>query len=191
MATAQTPAPNVKEDDWKTQAKQKLVNGSFKPNVPSSSVHVIIEQYKLFAELADRVSTRRMQVNTFFLTLHTAVLGGLGYGLTNNILPPDPVLLVAILIVLSVLCVAWTQMVNSYRKLNSAKWEIVAWMENELPIRPWAAEWKLLGEGRVPARYRQVTKVEDRVPNMFLLVYAVSILYVLGLALTPVVIAGL
>ncbi len=33
---------------------------------------VLLEQYKLYVEMADRVSARRALANTFFLTLNTA-----------------------------------------------------------------------------------------------------------------------
>ena len=38
----------------------------------------ILEQYKLYVEMADRVSARRALANTFFLTLNTAVFTAIG-----------------------------------------------------------------------------------------------------------------
>ena len=35
----------------------------------------VLEQYKLYVEMADRISARRGLTNTFFLTLNTTVVG--------------------------------------------------------------------------------------------------------------------
>src|SRR5262245_9792406 len=38
----------------------------------------LLEQYKLYVEMADRISQRRGTANTFFLTVNTAIIGALG-----------------------------------------------------------------------------------------------------------------
>jgi hypothetical protein len=38
----------------------------------------ILEQYRIYAELADRISSRRGQANTFFLTLNTTIFNVFG-----------------------------------------------------------------------------------------------------------------
>ena len=37
----------------------------------------VLEQYKLYVEMADRISARRSTANTFFLTLNTLLVGAL------------------------------------------------------------------------------------------------------------------
>src|SRR4028118_326413 len=44
----------------------------------------ILEQYKTYVEMADRVSQRRALTNTFFLTLNTAVFTLIGVFLQNQ-----------------------------------------------------------------------------------------------------------
>ena len=39
----------------------------------------IIEQYKVYVEMADRISARRNLTNIFFLTLNTTILGAIGF----------------------------------------------------------------------------------------------------------------
>src|SRR3954447_24563600 len=39
----------------------------------------ILEQYKLYVEMADRISNRRGLTNTFFLTLNTAIFTIIGF----------------------------------------------------------------------------------------------------------------
>jgi hypothetical protein len=38
-----------------------------------------IEQYKLYLEMADRISSRRQSANSFFLTLNTALVALVSY----------------------------------------------------------------------------------------------------------------
>ncbi len=44
----------------------------------------ILEQYKTYVEMADRISARRSLTNTFFLTLNTAVFTLIGVFLQNQ-----------------------------------------------------------------------------------------------------------
>jgi hypothetical protein len=46
---------------------------------------IVLEQYKLYVEMADRLSARRALANTFFLTVNTAVLIGLASKILNVI----------------------------------------------------------------------------------------------------------
>ena len=43
-----------------------------------SDRNLVMDQYKLYVELADRVSARRALANTFFLTLNTAIFTAIG-----------------------------------------------------------------------------------------------------------------
>lgn len=57
------------------------------------------------------------------------------------------------LIVLAILggiaiCVMWALTINSYKKLNSAKFAIIHKMEERLPVALYADEWVALGKGR-------------------------------------------
>ncbi len=43
-----------------------------------SDLNLVMDQYKLYVEMADRVSARRSLANTFFLTLNTAIFTAIG-----------------------------------------------------------------------------------------------------------------
>ena len=45
---------------------------------------LLIDQYKLYVEMADRVSSRRAAANTYFLSLNTAVVALVSYLGTGN-----------------------------------------------------------------------------------------------------------
>lgn len=131
----------------------------------------LMEQYKLYVELADRVSERRGVANSFFLLVNSAavvILGSLGISLD----PKSPWLLVFPTVILICICGAWFYIVKSYSQLNSVKWEVVGVMEERLPASPWwRAEWQALGEGKDRSRYWPLTHVERWVPLVFILLY--------------------
>ena len=131
----------------------------------------ILEQYKLYVEMADRISARRSLTNTFFLTLNTAIFAAIG-ALWKNRLAFPSWLLVFPLLALLVQCGAWFLLVRSYRQLNSAKYIVIGALEERLPASPyWKAEWKALGEGKDKAKYWPMTHLEQWVPVIFAATY--------------------
>lgn len=139
----------------------------------------LLEQYKIYVEMADRISSRRNLANVFFSTLNTAILTIIGGTLNKSPIPESKLLPYISFIGLSLLCVVWWWLLRSYRNLNSAKYKVIGQIEKELPISPyWSAEWKELGEGKDLKKYLPLTHLEGIVPIVFLLIYLVTIVYV-------------
>jgi hypothetical protein len=134
----------------------------------------ILEQYRMYVEMADRISERRAGANTFFLTLNTSVLTILGA--VRAALPADhPSWLAIPLAGLLAECAAWFYLVRSYRQLNSAKYRVVGALEKRLPASPyWSAEWSALGKGQDRSLYWPLTHLEQWVPITFIVVYVAS-----------------
>jgi hypothetical protein len=136
---------------------------------PEAYQQAILEQYKLFAEMADRTSNRRGLANTFFLTFNTAAistLAGLLAGrnvYTGWLLIPLAALLIE--------CLAWFALIRSYRLLNSAKFAVICAMEEQLPAMPWTMEWYRIGFNSGTNRYRRITLIERWVPITFSVAY--------------------
>jgi hypothetical protein len=134
--------------------------------------HAILEQYKIYVEMADRISGRRALANTFFLTLNTAVFTVIGVFLQAQPKNAASWLLTFPLIALLGQCAAWFYLVRSYRQLNTAKYEVIGALEERLPTSPyWKAEWTALGEGKDRSRYWPLTHLEQWVPILFAAVY--------------------
>ena len=136
-----------------------------------TNAQLVLEQYKLYVEMADRVSARRALANTFFLTLNTIVFTAIGVFWQN---PPDasPALGIFPLLALLVQCLVWFWIIRSYRQLNAGKWAVVGALERRLPASPWwAAEWVALGEGRDASRYWPLSHVEQWIPFLFAIGY--------------------
>jgi hypothetical protein len=91
--------------------------------VASSELPVVLEQYKLYVEMADRVASRRSLANTFFLTLNTLVFTGIGVLWQD---PPQASAWLGLfpLVVLVLQCAVWFWTIRSYRQLSAAKWPL-------------------------------------------------------------------
>lgn len=142
---------------------------------------MVLEQYKLYVEMADRISNRRGLTNTFFLTLNTLIATIFGILWRDRPASISVAVLLLVLLVTLGQCAAWWFIVRSYRQLNSGKYKVVGLLEERLPASPyWSAEWTALGGGNNPRLYLPLSHVEQWVPILFALAYVAGF----GLALT-------
>lgn len=124
---------------------------------------VVLDQYKLYVEMVDRISQRRGLTNTFFLTINTAVFTLIGIFL-NRKPASQPWWLLVPLIPLLGQCFAWYCIVRYYRNINRAKFQVIYALEERLPASPWNAEWEALGKGKAPIKYWPLSHVEQLIP---------------------------
>jgi hypothetical protein len=138
---------------------------------PEAYSNAMLEQYKIYVEMADRISARRGLTNTFFLTLNSTVFTTIGVFWTTRAHAASWLLIFPVL-VLTGQCLAWFWLVRSYRQLNAAKYAVIGALEERLPASPyWRAEWKALGEGKDPSRYWPLTHLEQWIPTLFAACY--------------------
>jgi hypothetical protein len=139
----------------------------------------VLEQYKIYVEMADRISGRRGLTNTFFLTLNTVIFTTVGIFWQHSPEVSRGLLTVPWLVLLGQ-CLAWFWLLRSYRQLNTAKYAVIGTLEERLPASPyWRAEWAALGHGRDPARYWPLSHVEQWIPLLFGVAYTAGFLAVL------------
>lgn len=136
---------------------------------------IILEQYKLYIETAEKVSDRRQNANNFFLTLNSVLLSFTGY-LTTLSLAFWHTLLAFAGISISVL---WYLTITSFRNLNSGKFKVIRETEKKLPIKLFADEWKHLGSGISRRKYIKISKVEQGIPLVFFILYILIIFIML------------
>lgn len=162
LAPASATPAELRQDLWSAGPEEG-------EELPTSSDR-LLEQYKIYVEMADRISARRALTNTFFLTINTAVFALVGAVAKDN--PPRGPLLLIPAIALLVQCWAWLFLLRSYRQLNAAKYAVIGAMEERLPASPyWRAEWKALGEGKDRRRYWPLSHLEQWVPMSFAALY--------------------
>lgn len=156
-----------------------IMDGLWNPSVTPEKYGInkqytehVFEQYKIFVEMADRISSRRNLANTFFLTLHTFLISAAGFLYEKGPTVNNPWLNIFPLIAVLALCYVWYRLLLSYRQLNTAKFKVIGEYEKVLPSSPyWSAEWKAMGQGKDPKLYRPLTDVEQYVPFVFAILY--------------------
>ena len=129
----------------------------------------LLDQYKLYVEMADRISSRRATANSFFLGLNSAAIAFVGYLDQKEGSPYVWLLAIGGI----ALCVLWRGLIVSYRNLNTAKWLVVHQIEKRLPISPYDAEWEAMGRGKNAKLYKPISHIEMGVPVVFALLHFV------------------
>ena len=132
----------------------------------------LLEQYKLYVEMADRVSQRRDQSNRFYVTIVSALVALLV--VMARLGSADSLWAVALLIAGlfgAALSVIWLLNIRSYRTLNTAKFAIINDIERQLPTAGYSDEWELLRPKEGRPQYFQLTRVEQLVPYLTLLLF--------------------
>jgi len=144
----------------------------------------LVEQYKVYAEMADRISQRREHSNRFYSSLLIGVITIIS--VVNKIagLQPDTCFSSFILISVAVagilLCVIWYINIRSYRQLNSGKYKVIHEMEEQLPFPLFKKEWEYLRPSNGRKKYFQLTRIEQFVPLIFIVPYLILLIYALA-----------
>lgn len=140
---------------------------------PSEYNNLLLEQYKLYVEMMDRVSSRRLSANTYYLSVDTALLGYLAHISSTGTASAHWILGIAGM----ALSILWARTVASYRDLNTGKFVVIHNIEERLPLRLYASEWAAIGKGTDPQKYNPLSHLEIGVPIIFLVLHFVVTLY--------------
>lgn len=126
-------------------------------NTPSNT-RVVLEQYKLAVEMADRTSRRRYQANRFFVSIISALTVLNGSSLIGNAWQT-----VAVAAAIVSLCFLWRRLLATYAALNGAKFKVIHEIENELPFAMFAKEQEYYNQ----PGYVSLSVTEQSVPLLF------------------------
>ena len=130
-----------------------------------------MEQYKLYVEMADRISGRRQHANTFALSINTALIAFIGYVQTQDGTLLKEGLFWTVAVAGLLLNWVWYRMVRSYRDLNTAKFLVIHDIEKRLVICPYDAEWEAVGRGQDRNLYLPFTHIEIWIPWIFFVLH--------------------
>ena len=129
----------------------------------------LLEQYKLYVQSAENVSSRRVASSRYLLTLSAAIVAL--YGLQSASFGETHLTFLIPLIGIPV-SILWFLIIKSHANLNSVKFEIIHELEQHLPAAVYKYEWKLAEEGRGKS-YRAVTTIEQWIPVLFGALHAI------------------
>lgn len=132
----------------------------------------LLEQYKIYQESVENISTRRQTANSFFVTINTALIAIVSYLHLGSKTSTEYYWLVALAgIAISYM---WYRLIRSYRDLNSAKFKVLYKIEKSLPLSPFDAEWEAVGRGKNSDLYLPFTRIEMAIPWVFLILHLVA-----------------
>lgn len=126
-----------------------------------------LEIYKLYVGMADKISERRQAANSFFLTINTAIVGLVSYLQLGQVEKTGQAFYLVIGIAGMIVAYSWYRLVLSYKQLNSGKFKVVHFIEQNLPLAPYDGEWEVLGRGEDPKKYLPFTHIEVFIPWVF------------------------
>ena len=151
--------------------------------------HDLLEQYKMYVELTDRINERLQRFYYSFLTINGAIVGGIGYFQIHNNPELNGAFVLMLLAIISYLalffCCAWAISIRTHRDLYERRLKIIESIEEKLPLSLLYAELKLLETGKDPRSQLHVAqaRVEAYTIILFLIIYFISFLYHVALLL--------
>lgn len=125
---------------------------------------ILFEQYRIICESADHITEKRQNMNNFYLTINSFILTVAGYFSTNNFHNLIPFFASGIG---GIICVIWSTNIDSFKKLNSAKFKVIHELENHLPAQIFKKEEEYL------YKYHKLTSIEKKIPYVFLIFYII------------------
>lgn len=155
----------------KSELFNEIADGQVYPHNEKWYSH-LLDQYKIYVEMADRISSRRATANSYFLSVNSAILAFVGYLSSKE--TGDYLWLLAIAGI--TLTILWESLITSYRNLNTAKFLVIHKIEKRLPISPYDAEWDAMGRGKNPKLYRPISHIEQGVPYVFMVLHAIVLI---------------
>ena len=130
--------------------------------------------FELYLATAEKVGDRRAQANSWMLSVNSAIVGLYGYLQVDKMAvgaAAKAVWLWAIPAAGVIVCLAWAALLVSYRKLNRAKFEVLAQLEADLPVPPFTREREIYRSDK----RRSLSQIEILIPACFALLYAVML----------------
>ncbi|MBH0243404.1 hypothetical protein ACMZ5F_22000 [Streptomyces rhizosphaericola] len=141
-------------------------------------INVLLEQYKIYVEMADRVSARRALANSFFLTMNLAALGLLGSLATSHAREWSKFATATGSLCLVAECLVWFYTLRSYQQLSKAKYAVIEVLEEKLPSSPYSkGEWGAYIRSGKRGKYVRLTTTEQMMPLVFGISYISMLFY--------------
>jgi hypothetical protein len=145
----------------------------------------LLEQYKLYVEMADRVTERRLKINSFYLSILTGLLifSALpSFVKEGSLTNPGRQLVALTSLTGMIICILWWIGLASLKKLNSLKFKVINDMENSLPYQCFQKEWDDNDEeiSAIIKEYRKLRKSESLVPIVISIPYFIFFIFNIG-----------
>ena len=149
----------------------------FNQSVDSLDKDILLEQYKLFLQTSEDLVARRQNANNFYISVNSALMGVWGMIWALNILPLYKFFIGLLISMVGViLSLSWIKLLSSYGNLNGSKMKIISYIEKQLPVSLYDAEWEALSDRLNKKKYVSFTDSEKRIPILFIAVYICALI---------------
>lgn len=127
--------------------------------------------FELYLSTAEKVVDRRARANAWMLSVNSAIVALYGYLQSDKMsvgTGQKAIWLWAIPAAGAIVCLAWTALLASYRKLNRAKFGVLMQLEKDLEVPVFTREQDLYTKDK----RRSLSDIETAIPGCFFLLYA-------------------
>jgi hypothetical protein len=134
---------------------------------------LLLEQYKIMISSTEKVTDARQKANVFFLTIITSIISLSFFVGKEFYFHRGAVLLMILLsLVCMLLVIFWYYTINSYRQLNTGKFQLIFEFEERLHSSLYEREWKILKDG---VNYRETSSIEKAIVIVFFILIVIKI----------------
>ena len=161
---------DIQDKLWSNEDENNLSNEQYNA--------LLIEQYRIYVELADRTSYRRIVINLFFLVFNLVLVGIVALAVGNNagVQKPFSALLIIVPYFAGVIfCYAWWKIVRFFRHHIQIKNSIVPSLERRLPSRVWLTEEHIAEE---KGSFKPIRILEMYMPFVFMGIYTALFIFI-------------
>lgn len=151
------------------------IKNSEEVNSDSKYIDHYLEQYRMYLHIFNSTHDRLSKSNDFFLGLNTAIIAALGYLESKGSAHNSVIFLFAPFVGIAI-CYCWYQIIEAYKKINRTKFKVIHEVESKLPISLYEMEWELFGKGKDKSKYHSLSKIERKIPVIFIILYIVIFL---------------
>ena len=108
-----------------TQIREKLFPAKVSDTYKDAGKYQdhLLEQYKIYYESAEKISSKRQTANSFFVTINTAIIALVSYVHVGSSTSTKYYWIVALAGV--AISYMWYRLIRSYKDLNSAKFKVI------------------------------------------------------------------
>lgn len=132
-------------------------------------------QYRQFAESVGYNSELKLKINTYFVTINTALITAIGLSISRPLFSPliwhDLIPFAGILV-----SVIWWGVTYSYKQRSVAKLRILHCLEEKLPLALYKTEWQLMDENHATPIKKFFFRIDLFIPWVFVISYLLFII---------------
>lgn len=156
--------------------------GLFNSTFNELNQEIILEQYKLFLQTSEDLVNRRQNVNSFYISISSALIAIMGVFCTFDFGKKAELVICFLFCLIGIIIsVSWSKILSCYGNLNSSKMKIISNIEKKLPLSLFDAEWAALSDKLNKKKYISFTETEKIIPLLFEIVYLFIIVLIIFL----------